>query len=106
MPENLVYVCEADLAEGELRGFKIDGDWIMIARHKDEFFGLDAACAHSGYPLFKGKLNEDGTITCPLHYAKFECRTGTVASNPRICDDQIVFKIAVKEGKIFWIKNP
>ena len=98
----LIYVCEADLKEGELRGRKVEGQWLLIANHKGEYFGLDASCAHSGYPLFKGVLSEDGAITCALHYAKFDCRTGQVVSKPRICDDQIVFKVEVKEGKVYW----
>ncbi len=99
-----LYVCEADLKEGELRGLKIEGQWIMVANHQGEYYGLDAACAHSGYPLFKGTLSPEGVITCGLHYAKFDCKTGCVVSRPRICEDQIVFKIRVQDGKIFWIR--
>ena len=103
----LTYVCEADLKEGELRGQKVEGQWILILKRGGEYFGLDASCAHSGYPLFKGgTVDSFGILTCPLHYSKFDCRTGAVVSKPRICEDQIVFKISVKDGKVYWIKNP
>ncbi|OGR87038.1 MAG: hypothetical protein A3A86_00855 [Elusimicrobia bacterium RIFCSPLOWO2_01_FULL_60_11] len=102
----MIYVCEADLKEGELRGRKVEGQWILIVKHQGGHYGLDAACAHSGYPLFKGgTVDSEGAVTCPLHYSKFDCRTGAVVSKPRICDDQIVFKVEVKEGKVYWIKN-
>lgn len=97
-----VYVCEADLAEGELRGLKVEGQWILLVRHGGETFALDASCAHSGYPLFKGKVDEQGVLTCPLHYAQFDCRTGKVVSDPAICGAQPVFEISVREGKIYW----
>ena len=100
-----VYVCEADLKPGEIRGMKIQGQWLLIVNHQGEYCALDASCAHSGYPLFEGKMDENGVITCPLHYAKFECRTGAVVSDPAICDDQPVFPIEVKDGKVFWLKT-
>ena len=108
MAQELVYVCEADLKESELRGLKVEGQWILIANHKGQYYGLDAACAHSGYPLHKGKMDERGVITCGLHYAQFDCKTGCVVSDPAICGDQIVFEIKVNEGKVFWVraKNP
>lgn len=97
-----IYVCEADLKEGEMRGLKIEGQWLLIVNHAGEYRALDASCAHSGYPLFKGKMDPEGVITCPLHYAQFDSKTGRVVSDPAICDPQPTFKIAVKEGKVFW----
>lgn len=102
--DRLVYVCEADLKDGELRGVKIGEEWIMIANHKGRYYGMDAACAHSGYSLFKGTLSAEGVITCPLHYAQFDCKSGCVVSNPRVCEDQIIYEISIKDGKVFWKK--
>ncbi|MBI1979762.1 MAG: Rieske 2Fe-2S domain-containing protein [Elusimicrobia bacterium] len=105
MAEKLVYVCEADLKNGEMRGLKVEGQWLLIVRHKNQYHALDASCAHSGYPLFKGDLSADGIITCSLHHAQFECPTGTVVSDPAICENQPRFSIEVKEGKVFWVKE-
>ena len=100
-----VYVCEADLNPGEMRGVKIEDQWILIINYKNEYYALDASCAHSGYPLFKGKLDENGIITCALHYAQFHCQTGAVVSEPAICEDQPQFQIEVKDGKVYWLKS-
>ena len=81
-----VYVCEADLLDRELRGVKVEGQWILIANSGGKYYGLDAACAHSGYPLFKGTMNQKGVITCALHYAQFDCKSGRVVSHPAICE--------------------
>ena len=100
-----VYVCEADLKENELRGVKVEGQWILIANHGGNYYGLDASCAHTGYPLFKGNLSSEGVITCPLHYAQFDCVSGKVVSDPRICEDQTIFSIKVECGKVYWLKT-
>ncbi len=100
----LVYVCEADLNEGEMRGLKIEGQWLLIVLYQNQYYALDAACAHSGYPLFKGFMR-DGVITCGLHYAQFDCKTGCVVSDPAICENQIVFEITIKENKVYWVRD-
>lgn len=99
------YVCAADLKDGEMRGLKIEGQWLLIVNHAGRYHALDAACAHSGYPLFKGRMDENGVITCPLHYAQFQCRTGEVVSNPAICDSQIVFEIKIEDNKVYWLNK-
>ncbi len=101
----MIYVCEADLKENELRGLKVEGQWLLVVNHKNEYSLLDASCAHSGYPLHKGKVDESGVITCPLHYAQFDCKSGKVVSDPAICEDQPVFNMEVKEGKVFWLND-
>lgn len=105
MKKREVYVCPADLKEGEMRGLKIEGQWLLIVRFDDEYRALDASCAHSGYPLFKGAMDRTGVITCPLHYAKFDCRTGAVVSDPAICGDQPTFEVIARDGKVYWLKS-
>ena len=100
-----IYVCEADLKEGEMRGIKVENQWLLIVHYQNRYYALDAACAHSGFPLFKGTLDADGVITCGLHYAKFQCQTGAVVSDPPICENQKTFKTEIKSGKVYWIKN-
>src|SRR5262245_29661294 len=99
-----IYVCEADLKEGEMRGLKVEGQWLLIVHHGGKYHALDASCAHSGYPLFKGRLSPEGVVTCPLHYAQFDCKTGTVVSDPAICDSQPMFEVRIRDGKVYWIR--
>ena len=103
--QEIIYVCDADFKEGEMRGVKKDEQWLLIVLYKGNYFALDASCAHTGYPLFKGKLGPDGIITCALHYAQFDCRTGSVVSKPAICENQKTFKLTFKENKIYWVKE-
>jgi 3-phenylpropionate/trans-cinnamate dioxygenase ferredoxin subunit len=102
---HLVYVCPANMKEGEMRGFKIEGQWLLIVLYQGRYHALDAACAHSGYPLFKGTLDENGVITCGFHYARFDCGTGEVVSEPAICGNQKIFEATVKDEKVYWTKT-
>ena len=101
---NLVYLCGADLREGEMRGVRVENQWLLIVHYQGQYHALDAACAHSGYPLFKGTLDQDGVITCGLHYAKFDCKTGSIVSDPPICENQKTFEVAVQEDKVYWVQ--
>ena len=111
-----VYICDADLKEGEMRGVKVILDsshlqpdlhhqWVLVVNFKNRYYALDAACSHSGYPLHHGKLDGKGVITCPLHYAKFQCETGQVVSDPAICESQPTFEIEIFEGKVFLLRG-
>ncbi len=108
-----VYVCEADLKEGQMRGLKVEfaslpkkrHQWLLVVKHRGKYHLLDAACAHSGYPLHTGKLDGNGVITCALHYAKFDCVTGQVVSEPAICENQVTFEIEVADGKVYWLRE-
>ena len=39
-------------------------------------------CAHREFPLSAGEILEDGTVECPWHGARFDCRTGAVVRGP------------------------
>ncbi len=99
-----IYVCDTDFSEREVRGYKLDGQWILILKFQGSYHAMDASCAHSGYPLFKGTIDEKGVLTCPLHYAQFNCQTGAIVSEPPICPNQDLFDIAVEDNKIYWLK--
>ena len=39
-------------------------------------------CSHREFPLSAGEILEDGTVECPWHGARFDCRTGAVTRGP------------------------
>ena len=58
------------------------GSAILVHRHGD-FYVTSPACSHYGAPLRKGVSSAGGrggapTVTCPLHDATFDLRTGQV----------------------------
>ncbi len=66
----------SEIAIGERYLFREDKRRIAVFRIAgDEFYAIDDACPHEGYPLVKGSV--DGkTLTCQWHNFKFELSSG------------------------------
>ena len=74
-----------DLAEGAMR--RVDGigsHGVVVCRVKGELFALDDNCSHRDARLSDGRLRNH-TITCPLHGAQFDVRTGEHKGSPAPC---------------------
>lgn len=89
-----------------MREVKIEGGAaVLVHRHQGEFFVTSPACGHYGAPLRKGISSAGGrggppTVTCPLHDATFDLRTGQVVRGPSV-DGIAVYKSEVKNGVLF-----
>lgn len=71
-----------DLADGEMRCFEhIGRDGIVVCRVGGELFALTDNCSHADTPLSEGRLRSYG-VTCPLHGASFDVRTGEHSGPP------------------------
>lgn len=71
-----------DLADGEMRCFEdIGADGIVVCRVGGDLFALTDNCSHADTPLSEGRLRGFG-VTCPLHGASFDVRTGEHSGPP------------------------
>lgn len=71
-----------DLADGEMRCFEdIGRDGIVVCRVGPDLFALTDNCSHADTPLSEGRLRGYG-VTCPLHGASFDVRTGEHSGPP------------------------
>jgi nitrite reductase/ring-hydroxylating ferredoxin subunit len=68
---------EKELVEGERQVVDVDGQSILLLRHKGRVYALASACPHMRLPLKGGKV-EDGTLVCPWHHSAFDLETGDV----------------------------
>lgn len=72
----------SDLSDGQMRVFEDAGDYgIVVCRVNGELYGLEDNCSHADTPLSEGRLRGYG-ITCPLHGAAFDVRTGEHSGPP------------------------
>src|SRR5574341_2339394 len=95
-----VYLCPADLAPGQMQGIKTGDTYILLLNVAGTYWAMDNVCTHAGYSLHKGML--DGFIvTCILHGAEFDVRTGEHVSDPRMCDNERTYPVEVREGKVY-----
>lgn len=73
----------ADLDDPGLLGVQLpDGARICIVRFGQTVAAVQDNCPHQAMPLSAGDVHADGTIECPWHGARFDCRTGAVCQGP------------------------
>lgn len=83
-----------DLQEGTKKKVVVDNKAVMIANIAGEFYAISDKCPHLGGSLSAGIL-EGNMITCPLHHASFDVRTGKAEKMPQIA----FMKFNVKDAK-------
>ena len=78
---------EAALDEGEMLEIEQENRHILVAKVGGQYHAISNICSHARVLLSKGKLR--GTaITCPLHGARFDIRSGKCLSGPAMHDLQ------------------
>ena len=86
MPDGFVPVTRAsELSPGAMTWVALDRERVLIANVDGCFYALQDSCGHRQAPLSKGTL-EGHVIECPLHFARFDVRTGKLLSGPTAVD--------------------
>jgi len=93
-----------DLAEGQMVGFEVDGQRILLAKVEGEFFAIGATCTHERSNLDQGALLGN-IVYCPLHYSAFDVRTGAVLGPPAECAEPR-YEVRVEDGKVLVATQP
>jgi len=86
MPDGFVPVTRAsELSPGAMTWVALDRERVLIANVDGCFYALQDSCGHRRALLSKGTL-EGHVIECPLHFARFDVRTGKLLSGPTAAD--------------------
>lgn len=92
-----------DVPPGALLRVEVGGRLICLARVGDHIYAVDDDCTHISGPLDQGDL--DGCVlTCPLHLAQFDVRTGRVLRGPAR-DDLPTYAVRI-EGDTVLVAGP
>ena len=75
----------SELSPGAMTWVAVDRERVLIANVDGCFYALQDSCGHRQAPLSKGTL-EGHVIECPLHFARFDVRTGKLLSGPTAAD--------------------
>ncbi|TDJ27675.1 MAG: non-heme iron oxygenase ferredoxin subunit [Gammaproteobacteria bacterium] len=89
----------AALAEGEMVACQVDGVDVLICQVRGSYYAVSNRCSHAGQTLSGGKLN-DWAISCPLHGAQFDVRTGKCLAAPATQPIKS-FPVTLQGGKVF-----
>jgi len=72
-----------EIPAGGMLTVEVGGESVIVVEQDGEYFALQDRCSHEEFPLSEGEL-DNGEITCILHGASFDVRTGTPKSLPAI----------------------
>lgn len=77
-----IYVCSSsELEEDDLIECETGEETIVVGRGEGKVYAVEGICTHAYSELVDGEL--DGTcLTCPLHFACFDIRDGSVLEGP------------------------
>lgn len=99
-----IKVCKAnDIPENGMKSFDIEGEPILIARVKGEYFSIADTCSHAMAYLSEGELLEDFRVQCPDHGAVFDLRTGEALALPAVSPVE-AYEVSV-EGDDLYVET-
>jgi nitrite reductase/ring-hydroxylating ferredoxin subunit len=87
------------LAPGAMTWAVVDRARVLIVNVDGAFYALEDACGHRQMPLSKGRL-EGHVVECPLHFATFDVRTGTLLSGPASANVP-TYAVQVKDDTVY-----
>lgn len=67
--------------EGEPQRVEVEGNPVLLYRHKGTLHAIGAVCPHAGAPLEEGTFL-DGCVQCPWHDSVFDLSNGRVVHGP------------------------
>lgn len=71
----------ADVPSGSAYRASADGKRVAIFKADGGYYAIDDTCTHAGGSLSDGALEKD-VVTCPLHGARFDVKSGAVVGPP------------------------
>ncbi|CAK7077048.1 3-phenylpropionate/cinnamic acid dioxygenase ferredoxin subunit [Kerstersia gyiorum] len=96
-----IAVCPDDaLPEGE--AVKIDSpvSHIAVIRSAGELYAVTDRCSHGNASMSEGYIEDDGTVECPLHAARFCLKTGVALCQPAT-EPLNTYPVVVDAGTIY-----
>jgi nitrite reductase/ring-hydroxylating ferredoxin subunit len=70
-----------ELPPGEVKRVEVDGRGVALFNVDGTFYALNDSCTHMRARLSDGYV-DGGIVECPLHFGKFDIRTGAALSPP------------------------
>ncbi|MFD2762046.1 Rieske (2Fe-2S) protein [Lentibacillus juripiscarius] len=103
LDDSYMYVCSSsELEEGDLIECETETEIIVVGRGDGNVYATQGICTHAHAELADGEL--DGTcLTCPLHFACFDIRDGSVLEGPAETPLQ-VYEAIEADGSV-WVSK-
>ncbi len=71
----------AGILPGGMKAVALNGHEVVLCNYAGALYAVERSCGHAGARLERGALT-GWVLTCPLHYAQFDIRSGEALSGP------------------------
>ncbi len=96
----IVKVAElSEIPNGGCKRVIVKRQKITVFNCDGEFFAIDDTCTHADASLAEGQRLEGCRVSCPLHGAQFDIRTGEALTFPAVVPVQ-TYKVTVEGDSI------
>ena len=99
MPRFIPVSKVADLPPGHMTWVAVDRERVLLVNVAGTFYALSDVCGHQRAPLSRGKL-EGHVVECPLHFARFDVRTGKLLRGS-VAEDVPVYAVRVDGDTVY-----
>jgi nitrite reductase/ring-hydroxylating ferredoxin subunit len=99
MPEFVPVGKTSDLQPGQMKWVAVDRDRVLLVNVEGTYYALQDKCGHQWAPLSRGRLH-GAVIECPLHFARFDVRTGALLSGP-VATDIPVYDVHIEAETVY-----
>jgi 3-phenylpropionate/trans-cinnamate dioxygenase ferredoxin subunit len=99
MPHWIRVCTTAELLPGEFQVAWDDGTAILVCNVDGALYALEDRCSHQDFELSAGEL-AGNEITCSLHGARFDVRTGKALCAPAYSPVR-AFPVKIEDGVIY-----
>jgi nitrite reductase/ring-hydroxylating ferredoxin subunit len=98
-PRFLPALKTSELPPGEMKWVGVDRRRLLVANVEGRFYALDDVCGHQRVPLSSGTL-EGCIVECPLHFARYDVRTGKLLDGP-VAENVEIYEVKVEGDTVF-----
>jgi nitrite reductase/ring-hydroxylating ferredoxin subunit len=93
-----------EVGPGEIKQYLVEDRFVALCNVEGEFHAFEDVCTHQFTHLSDGEF-DNSTVTCPLHGAKFDVKTGAVKSLPAV-KPVPKHEVKVEGGNVYVALNP
>ncbi len=101
---NKIFVCQlGELDQGEALKVEcgVNGiEALAVFNDGGKYFAMNDRCSHGNASMSEGYLEDDGTVECPLHSARFCLKTGEALCLPAT-DPIQTFEVIEEDGALY-----
>jgi len=93
-----------EVAPGEIKQYLVEDRFVALCNVEGEFHAFEDVCTHQFTHLSEGEFT-GSMVTCPLHGAKFDVKTGAAKSLPAV-KPVPRHEVKVENGNVYVALNP